>query len=127
MGYRVAVVGATGNVGREMMAILEELEFPQPSDTTDKVMMENEWAIHQVKTTANFATKNKLITWYMGGLNYQIEHHLFPKISHVHYPAISKIVKKTSEEFGLKYMEFPKMRHAIFAHFMLLKKMGAAA
>lgn len=122
-----ATAGIVISIVFQLAHAVGELEFPQPTDTTDKVMMENEWAIHQVKTTANFATKNKLITWYMGGLNYQIEHHLFPKISHVHYPAISKIVKKTSEEFGIKYMEFPKMRHAIFAHIMLLKRMGAAA
>jgi linoleoyl-CoA desaturase len=121
-----ATTGIVISLVFQLAHAVEELEFPTP-EAGDKVMMENEWAIHQVKTTANFATKNKVITWFMGGLNYQIEHHLFPKISHVHYPAISKIVKKTSEEFGLKYQEFPKMRHAIFAHLQLLKRMGAAA
>lgn len=102
-----------------------DLQFPEPDAETNR--MEDEWAIHQVKTTANFATKNPIITWFAGGLNYQIEHHLFPRISHVHYPALSKIVKKTSEEFGIKYMEFPKMRSAIWAHILLLKRVGAAA
>jgi len=104
---------------------VDDLQFPQPIEGQNQ--MEDEWAIHQVKTTANFATRNKLITWFMGGLNYQIEHHLFPKISHVHYPAISKIVKKTAEEYGLKYHEYAKMRHAIVAHISLLRQVGAAA
>jgi linoleoyl-CoA desaturase len=89
--------------------------------------MEDEWAVHQLKTTANFATNNPVITWLAAGLNFQIEHHLFPKISHVHYPALSKIVKQTSREFGLNYQEFPKMRHAIVSHIMYLRRMGMAS
>ncbi|HMC99735.1 MAG TPA: fatty acid desaturase, partial [Ferruginibacter sp.] len=61
-----------------------------------------------------------------GGLNFQIEHHLFPKISHIHYPAISKIIKQTCMEYGIPYIEFPKMRHAIVSHAMHLKNMGRA-
>jgi linoleoyl-CoA desaturase len=102
---------------------VEDTAFPVPVDNTD---IENEWAIHQVQTTANFATKNKVICWLVGGLNFQIEHHLFPKISHIHYPAISKIIKKTCEEFDIKYIEFKHMRDAIFSHTMHLKKMGNA-
>ena len=76
------------------------------------------------QTTANFATKNKLISWLVGGLNFQIEHHLFPKISHIHYPAISKIIKETCAEYGIKYIEYRKMRHALVSHTMHLKRMG---
>jgi linoleoyl-CoA desaturase len=103
---------------------VEETTFPVPTASTNDI--ENEWAIHQVQTTANFATKNKLISWLVGGLNFQIEHHLFPKISHVHYPAISKIIKQTCEEFNVKYVEFKRMRHAIVSHAMYLKQMGVA-
>ena len=103
---------------------VEETTFPVPSADINKI--ENEWAIHQIETTANFATKNKLISWLVGGLNFQIEHHLFPKISHIHYPAISQIIKTTCEEYGVKYNEFPKMRHAIVSHANHLKKMGRA-
>ncbi|CAN5769668.1 acyl-CoA desaturase [soil metagenome] len=102
---------------------VEETAFPVPSDTNK---IEEEWAIHQIQTTANFATKNRLISWLVGGLNFQIEHHLFPKISHVHYPEISKIIKKTCEEFNVKYIEYRKMRHAIVSHALYLKKMGRA-
>ena len=100
---------------------VEETAFPTPVDNNN---IENEWAIHQVETTANFATKNKLISWLVGGLNFQIEHHLFPKISHVHYPEISKIIKKTCEEFDVKYIEYKRMRDAVISHALHLKKMG---
>ena len=103
---------------------VEETTFPTPSADVNKI--ENEWAIHQIETTANFATKNKLISWLVGGLNFQIEHHLFPKISHIHYPAISKIIKQTCQEYGIRYNEFPKMRHAIVSHASHLRKMGRA-
>ncbi len=103
---------------------VEETAFPVPMAITNDI--ENEWAIHQVQTTANFATKNKVISWLVGGLNFQIEHHLFPKISHVHYPAISKIIKKTCEEFNVKYIEYKRMRDAVLSHTLYLKRMGAA-
>lgn len=101
---------------------VEETAFPVPNEDMNKI--ENEWAIHQVETTANFATKNKLISWLVGGLNFQIEHHLFPKISHIHYPAISKIIKQTCQEYGIKYIEYRRMRHAIVSHASYLKRMG---
>lgn len=100
---------------------VEHTDFPLP---TDAGKIENEWAIHQVKTTANFATHNRLISWLVGGLNFQIEHHLFPKISHVHYPAISKIIRKTCIEYNIPYQVYPKMRHAIASHVSYLKKLG---
>jgi len=101
---------------------VEHTSFPVPDGDTNKI--ENEWAIHQLQTTANFATRNKMISWLVGGLNFQIEHHLFPKISHIHYPAISKIIKQTCEEFGIKYIEYRRMRHAIVSHASYLKRMG---
>ncbi len=102
---------------------VEETAFPVPQDSND---IENEWALHQIQTTANFATRNKLLSWLVGGLNFQIEHHLFPRISHVHYPAISKIIKKTCEEFDVKYIEYKRMRDAVISHTLHLKKMGTA-
>ncbi len=101
---------------------VEETAFPTTVGDTNKI--ENEWAIHQIETTANFATKNRVISWFVGGLNFQIEHHLFPKISHVHYPQISKIIKATCEEFNVKYIEYRRMRHAIASHTNHLKRMG---
>jgi linoleoyl-CoA desaturase len=104
---------------------VEHTHFVMPDAATGKI--EEEWAIHQVKTTANFATKNKIVTWLVGGLNFQIEHHLFPKISHIHYPAISKIVKQVCREHGIGYIEYPKVRYAIASHVSFLKHMGSAS
>lgn len=101
---------------------VEETSFPVPEGDSNRI--ENEWAIHQIQTTANFATKNKLLSWLVGGLNFQIEHHLFPKISHIHYPQISKIIKQTCQEFNIRYIEHRRLRHAISSHTNYLRKMG---
>lgn len=103
---------------------VEDTSFPVANETTHK--LPDEFATHQLKTTANFATKNKLVSWLVGGLNFQIEHHLFPKISHVHYPAISKIIKDTCAEYHLKYIEYSTTRKAIVAHYRFLKQLGRA-
>ncbi|HVG12222.1 MAG TPA: fatty acid desaturase, partial [Flavisolibacter sp.] len=83
-----------------------------------------EWAIHQIKTTANFAPENKFVSWVVGGLNFQVEHHLFPRISHVHYPQISKIVKAHCEQYGLPYHSFPTVADALKSHFRTMKQFG---
>jgi len=101
---------------------VEHTHFPVPDKESGK--MEDEWAIHQLKTTANFATKNKLVSWLVGGLNFQIEHHLFPKISHVHYPAISKIIKQACMEYGITYIEYARVRSAVASHISFLRQMG---
>ena len=84
----------------------------------------SDWAEHQVYSSANFSSDNKFLNWYLGGLNFQIEHHLFQKISHVHYPQISKIVKETCFKFGLPYNYFPTMVDAINSHFRVMRKLG---
>lgn len=119
------VTGLAISMVFQLAHTVEHTEFPIPVEETGKI--ENEWAIHQINTTANFATRNKTISWMLGGLNFQIEHHLFPRISHVHYPAISKIIKKTCGEYGINYIEFPKMRQAIVSHIHYLKRLGQLA
>jgi linoleoyl-CoA desaturase len=101
---------------------VEDTSFPHANVETNRI--EDEWAIHQLKTTANFANNNRLITWWVGGLNFQIEHHLFPRISHVHYPAISKIIRKACQDFNIPYIEYPKMRLAVASHFHHLKNLS---
>ncbi|MEX0882555.1 MAG: acyl-CoA desaturase [Cyclobacteriaceae bacterium] len=103
---------------------LEETSFPVPSLETN--CLEDEWMVHQIKTTANFATGHKILTWFLGGLNYQIEHHLFPKISHIHYPAISKIVKQICREYNITYLEHHRLRMAFLSHFRHLRMLGKA-
>jgi linoleoyl-CoA desaturase len=86
--------------------------------------MEKSWMVHQLFTTTNFSTKNKIVNWFTGGLNFQVEHHIFPNISHIHYPKIAKIVRETAKEYNLPYHEFETTRKAIIAHFQYLKEMG---
>lgn len=88
--------------------------------------VENAWAVHQLKTTANFFGQNKLFSWYIGGLDFQIEHHLFPKISHVYYRDLSKIVADTAKEFGLIYNSKGGFFQALGSHINMLKHLGVS-
>ncbi len=101
---------------------VEHTEFPVADD---KNRLPDDFAAHQIKTTANFATGNKLISWLVGGLNFQIEHHLFPKISHVHYPSIRPIVMAVCQEYQLNYIEYPTMGKAIRGHVRFLRELGS--
>src|SRR5690606_23813988 len=116
------VAGFVLSIVFQLAHTVEHTHFPLPDQATGK--MEDEWAIHQIKTTANFATKNKVVSWLLGGLNFQVEHHLFPKISHIHYPAISSIIRKACQEYGIKYIEYPKVRVAVASHVAFLRQMG---
>jgi linoleoyl-CoA desaturase len=86
--------------------------------------LENNWAIHQLHTTTNFGHKNKLLSWYVGGLNYQVEHHLFPNVCHVHYRNLAPIVEQTAKEFGLPYKSKETFTGALVAHAKLMKELG---
>jgi linoleoyl-CoA desaturase len=94
-----------------------------PLPDTDGVIA-NDWAIHQLETTVNFSPNNPWLSWYVGGLNYQVEHHLFSRVAHVHYPALSPIVKCTAEEFGLTYQVNPTLWSALRSHYSLLRTVG---
>jgi linoleoyl-CoA desaturase len=106
----------------QMAHTVEDMHFPEV--TPEKLQLEDEWAIHQLRTTANFATRNKWLSWYCGGLNFQIEHHLFPNVSHVHYPKISKIIREVCEEYNVPYKEYPRFRLAIASHVRHLYALG---
>lgn len=101
--------------------VVEGTEYPLPDESGN---MENVWAEHQLRTTADFACENDVLNFFFGGLNFQVEHHLFPKVCHVHYKAISKIVKSTAEEYGLPYLAIPTFGGAINSHIKLLKHLG---
>ncbi|MEJ1238064.1 acyl-CoA desaturase [Chryseolinea sp. T2] len=83
-----------------------------------------EWAVHQLASTSNFGTSSRLLHWFLGGLNFQIEHHLFPRVSHIHYPAISVFVREACKKAGIAYHEHRTMMGAIVSHVMLLHKLG---
>jgi len=86
--------------------------------------IENEWAIHQLNTTVDFAPKNKWLSWYVGGLNFQVEHHLFPRVCHVHYPDIAPIVQQTAEEFNVPYLVNQTFSQALHSHIATLRRFG---
>ncbi len=108
----------------QLAHIVEDLDFPAPDA---QGTIQEAWAIHQMQTTANFARKSWIVNFLCGGLNMQIEHHLFPKVCHIHYPAISSIVKKTALEFGVPYIEQPTFGSALQSHYRMLRKLGADA
>jgi len=101
--------------------VLEETNFYEVSSTGS---VENNWAIHQLKTTANFANGSVLFSWFIGGLNYQIEHHLFPNICHVHYRKISSIVKETAKKYNVPYYQHKTFFGALKSHFTMLNELG---
>ncbi|MCH1548166.1 MAG: acyl-CoA desaturase, partial [Flavobacteriaceae bacterium] len=105
----------------QLAHIMNEAEMPTPDSLGN---IKNSWAIHQLKTTVNFASNNRFVSWFTGGLNHQVEHHIFPNISHIHYDKIADIVKKTAKEFNLPYNEFKTTKDAVLAHFQYLKLMG---
>jgi linoleoyl-CoA desaturase len=105
----------------QLAHVVGENEMYKPAEDGK---MEKSWMVHQLFTTTNFSTKNKIVNWFTGGLNFQVEHHIFPNISHIHYPKIAEIVKKTAKEFSLPYNEYETTRKAILEHFRYLKLMG---
>lgn len=92
-----------------------------------KTRIPQEWAVHQMATTANFAPTSKFWTWVTGGLNFQVEHHLFPQISHVHYPDVRKIVQRVAAKYNVPYLEYPTFREAFNSHMRLMRKLGSGA
>jgi linoleoyl-CoA desaturase len=96
-------------------------EYPLPDENGT---LENNWAVHQLYTTSNYSPKNRVFSWFIGGLNYQVEHHLFPNISHVHYHKISKLVKDMANKYNLPYHVQPGFLKALWEHTIMLKKLG---
>lgn len=122
--YLVAalVLGTVLSIVFQLAHCVEEASFPLPAKGSGRI--ENAWAIHQAETTVDFARRSRVVAWLLGGLNFQIEHHLFPRISHVHYPAISRLVEETCRDFGVKYREYTSFRAGVASHFRWLRRMG---
>jgi linoleoyl-CoA desaturase len=118
-------VGVILGVVFQLAHCCEGSDFPLPDPETRRI--DSAWSAHQVTTTADFAPGNRLLTWYVGGLNFQIEHHLFPKVCHVHYPRLAEIVREVCDEFGVRYTSHPSLRAAIASHGRLLRRMGSAS
>lgn len=103
----------------QLAHVVEGTEFPTPNEQGN---IEEAWAEHQMRTTANFSMKSKLSAFLLGGLNQQVEHHLFPKICHIHYPAISGIVAQTAKDYNLPYLQNETFGGALVSHYRMLKK-----
>jgi linoleoyl-CoA desaturase len=123
-GYAISgiVTGFVLSVVFQVAHCVEEAEFPVPGESTGR--LHHGWAVHQVETSVDFCRGSRIISWLMGGLNFQIEHHLFPRISHVHYPAISRVVEQTCREFGIRYAVHDSWWAGIGSHFRWLRRMG---
>lgn len=125
VGYFIMafVCGFIIGVVFQLAHVIEEAAFPVPSGDSKK--LEQEWVLHQIATTVNFAVKNRAIFWLTGGLNFQVVHHIFPKISHVHYRAINEVIRATCKKFQVKYTEYPSFWSALRSHIFYLKYIGS--
>jgi linoleoyl-CoA desaturase len=108
----------------QLAHVVEGTDYPAPDGAG---VMEHAWLVHEMATTSNFGRRNRLLCWYVGGLNFQVEHHLFPRTCSVHYPAISPIVEELAREYGVPYNAQPTLRAAIASHYRMLRKLGQAA
>lgn len=126
LGFLVvhATAGAIMSVIFQLAHVVEGADQP-PLNKEGNI--DNEWAVHELLTTANFSKNNRLLGWYIGGLNFQIEHHLFPHICHIHYKKISHIVEQTAKEFGLPYNQKVSFGDALMSHIRMLKELGRQA
>ena len=118
-----AVAGVTLSIVFQLAHCVEAAAFVEPEAGREEV--DNAWAVHQVESTVNFARDSRFATWYLGGLNFQIEHHLLPAICHVHYPALAPIVRQTCADFGVRYAEYAGFLHGLREHLAWLKRMGS--
>jgi linoleoyl-CoA desaturase len=107
----------------QLAHVVEGIAYPEPDASGQ---MEHAWLVHELYTTSNFAPGNTLLSWYIGGLNYQIEHHLFPQVCSVHYPALSRLVRAAAEAHGIPYHSQPTLLSAMGSHFAMLKRLGRA-
>ena len=107
-----------------VLAVVFQLAHLTPGMEFDGVRAGDDWALHQLRTTADFATGSRLATWFTGGLNHQIEHHLFPNVAHTHYPGLRPIVRAIAERHGVQCHDLGSIMSALRQHFALLQMLG---
>ncbi|WP_458071397.1 fatty acid desaturase family protein [Rhodanobacter sp. BL-MT-08] len=117
-----AVAGVLLALVFQMAHVVEEADFPAPN--TASRQMDTPWAIHQLETTVDFSRDSRVLSWLIGGLNFQIEHHLFPRISHVHYPAVARVVEATCREYGITYRTHRSFAAGIASHYRWLRRLA---
>ncbi|MEO6132498.1 MAG: acyl-CoA desaturase [Saprospiraceae bacterium] len=116
------IMGLSLTIIFQLAHLVENTHFEEAEK--DVKQISSEWAVHQVVTTSNFATDNKILSWCAGGLNFQIEHHLFPFVSHIHYPAISEMIRNECSRHNLPYHCYPTLGKAFISHIHFMKKLG---
>jgi len=121
-GFTALVTGVVLSTVFQLAHCVEEAEFPVPKPDTNKI--ENAWSVHQIETTVDFARSSRMAAWLLGGLNFQVEHHLFPRICHINYPAMSKIVEEACKELGVRYTAHKTFLSGLVSHYKFLKRMG---
>ena len=121
-----AAMGLTLSIVFQLAHVVENTEF-EAVHLDEHKQIDTAWAEHELRTTSNFAMNNAWISWFVGGLNFQIEHHLFPRISHIHYPAISRIVRRKCKEFNLPYNYYDSLTEAVGSYFRVMWELGRAA
>jgi linoleoyl-CoA desaturase len=117
------VTGVVVAVTFQLAHCVEEATFTTPEALAAERRV---WAVHEVESTVNFCPRNRFLTWFLGGLNFQIEHHLFPRVPHVHYPHISSIVRRKAAEHGIRYTVHDSLAAALASHVRHLRRMGQA-
>jgi len=121
-GIAAATAGIVLSVVFQLAHCVEGAEFPMPDEATARI--EHAWAVHQAETTVDFARRSRVVAWLLGGLNFQIEHHLLPRVCHVNFPALSNIVEETCHEFGVEYEEHDSFCAGVASHYRWLRTMG---
>ncbi len=121
-GLVAVTLGVVLSVVFQLAHAVEEADFPLP--IAEVSLIEKDWAVHQIETTVNFSRNNHLMTWLLGGLNFQVEHHLFPNICHINYPELSKVVEQTCREYGVRYNQHNSFWSGLSSHYRWLRKMG---
>jgi len=116
-------VFCASNVPSSLMLVLQiavNHEVPECMNKSNPDKERVDWGAHQVLTSHNFGVESAFALHTSGGLNMQIEHHLFPSVHYTHYRALSKIVKQACMEFNLPYNTSKHLPEAVVKHFRLL-------
>jgi linoleoyl-CoA desaturase len=123
LGYAAMLfsAGFTLAIVFQLAHVVEGTAFPVADA---QAHLDEGWAPHQLRTTANFSQGSRLATFFLGGLNNQVEHHLLPGVCHIHYAALAPLVKKTAERFGLPYLVHGSFLTAVGSHVRTLYRLG---
>jgi len=127
IGYAaaMAIAGVVMSTVFQLAHVVEPAAYPLPDVKTNE--MSEAWAVHQAHTTVDFAPRSRIQAWLFGGLNFQTEHHLFPHVSHLHYPRLCRIVERACDRYGVPYHVHPTLFSAIASHFRQLRRLGQPA